>query len=144
MTSQWTAWAGLSRWERTKAALLGAWFFCCITTLWLLKPIRNASLIAHLGSEELPYVRFGTLLAVGLVVMAYSRVVNRFSRLDVVRGASAVFAAVLLGFWLALRLGGEALGAQRWVVWAVFILVDIDATVMVAMFWTYSNDVRSR
>jgi AAA family ATP:ADP antiporter len=139
-----SGWNGLSPLERRKAGLLGVWFFTSITTLWLLKPIRNAALIAHLGAAELPYVRFGTLVAVGLVVMAYSRAVNHFSRLDVVRGASAVFAAVLFCFWLALHVGGEALGAQRWFVWAVFILVDIYSTVMVAMFWTYTNDIVSR
>jgi AAA family ATP:ADP antiporter len=40
--------------------------------------------------------------------------------------------------------GGEALGAERWFVWAMFILVDIYSTVMVAIFWTYTNDVVSR
>jgi ATP:ADP antiporter, AAA family len=130
--------------ESTKVALLGSWFFFSIATLWLLKPIRTAALIAHLGAAELPYVRFGTLVAVGAVVMVYTQAVNHFSRLDVVRGASAVFICTLVCFWLALHLGGEALGAQRWFVWAVFILTDIYATVMVAMFWTYTNDVVSR
>jgi AAA family ATP:ADP antiporter len=133
----------LSRDERIKAALLSAWFFSCIGALWLLKPVRTASLLAHLGAEELPYLRFGAVAAVGLVVLAYSRVVNRFSRLDVVRGSSLMFAFMLLGFWLALRLGGGVLGAQRWFVWAVFIVVEIYSTVMVSIFWTYTNDVMS-
>jgi AAA family ATP:ADP antiporter len=133
----------LSRDERIKAALLSAWFFSCIAALWLLKPVRTASLLAHLGADELPYLRFGAVAAVGVVVLAYSRVVNRFSRLDVVRGSSLMFALVLLGFWLALRLGGEVLGAQRWFVWAVFIVVEIYSTVMISIFWTYTNDVMS-
>ena len=133
----------LSRSERLKAALLSSWFFSSIAALWLLKPVRTASLLAHLGAAELPYLRFGSVAAVGLVVLCYSRVVNRFSRLDVVRGSSVLFAIVLLGFWLALRLGGEVLGAQRWFVWAVFVLVDIYSTVMVTIFWTYTNDVVS-
>jgi AAA family ATP:ADP antiporter len=131
----------LSRSERLKVALLSSWFFASIAALWLLKPVRTASLLAHLGAAELPYLRFGAVAAVGLVVLGYSRVVNRFSRLDVVRGSSLLFAVVLLAFWLALRLGGEVLGAQRWFVWAVFILVDIYSTVMITIFWTYTNDV---
>ena len=134
----------LSRSERLKAALLSSWFFASIAALWLLKPVRTASLLAHLGAAELPYLRFGSVAAVGVVVLAYSRVINRFSRRDVVRGSSALFALVLLAFWLALRLGGEVLGAQRWFVWAVFILVDIYSTVMITIFWTYTNDVVTR
>lgn len=130
--------------ERAKAALLGTWFFLVITTLWLLKPIRNASLLAHLGSGETPYVRLGSVVVVALVVAAYSRVVDRLSRLQVAAGASLLFSAVLVAFWSALHVGGEVLGAQRWFVWAVFILVDIYSTVMVGIFWIYANDVVSR
>lgn len=127
--------------ERLKAALLSSWFFSSVAALWLLKPVRTASLLAHLGAGELPYLRFGAVAAVSVVVLGYSRIVNRFSRLDLVRGSCLLFAVVLLGFWLALRLGGEALGAQRWFVWAVFVLVDIYSTVMITIFWTYTNDV---
>lgn len=134
----------LTHTERIKAGLLSGWFFLTIATLWLLKPVRTASLLVHLGASELPYLRFGAVIGVGLVVLGYSRVVNRYSRLDIVRGSSAIFAAVLVVFWLALRLGGSALGSQRWFVWAVFIMVEIYSTLMVAIFWTYCNDVMSR
>jgi AAA family ATP:ADP antiporter len=144
MSNVLSALRSLTREQRQKAALLSGWFFITITTLWLLKPIRQASLLAHLGAAELPYVRFGSVIAVALVVLVYSRVVDRLTRLQVARGASLVFAAVLLAIWIALRLGGEALGGQRWFVWLVFILVDIYSTVMVGIFWTYTNDVCSR
>lgn len=144
MSNPLTALRGLSRHERAKAGLLFSWFFLLIMTLWLLKPIRQASLLAHLGATELPYARFGAVVAVALVVAVYSRVVDRLSRLQIASGANLVFAALLVAFWIALRLGGEALGAQRWFVWAVFILVDIYSTVMVGIFWTYTNDVMSR
>ena len=131
----------LSRSERLKAGLLSAWFFSSIAAMWLLKPVRTASLLAHLGAAELPYLRFGSVAAVGLVVLAYSRIVNRVSRRDLVIGSSSLFAVVLFAFWLALHLGGEVLGAKRWFVWAVFVLVDIYSTVMITIFWTYTNDV---
>src|SRR5690606_36879002 len=131
MSNVLTALRGLTRDQRRKAALLSGWFFVTITTLWLLKPIRQASLLGHLGAAELPYVRFGSVVAVALVVLVYSRIVDRLTRLQVARGASLVFAAVLLAIWIALRFGGDELGGQRWFVWLVFILVDIYSTVMV-------------
>jgi ATP:ADP antiporter, AAA family len=136
-------WDALTRRERQKVALLSLWFFLTIATLWVLKPIRSASLLAHLGAAELPYVRLATVAAVALVVAAYSRVVDRLTRVNVARGAFLTFAAVLALFWAALITGGEALGARRWLVWSVFILVDIYSTVMVGIFWTYANDVVS-
>jgi AAA family ATP:ADP antiporter len=133
----------LDRAQRIKAALLSGWFFFVITTLWLLKPIRQASLLAHLGSEEIPYVRLGAVVAVAVVVAVYSRIVDRLTRLQLAVGANLFFSALLLLFWAVLTTGGEALGGQRWFVWAVFILVDIYSTVMVGLFWTYANDVVS-
>jgi AAA family ATP:ADP antiporter len=130
--------------ERWKAGILFAWFFVVITTLWLLKPIRQASLLTHLGSGEIPYVRLGSVVVVAIVVAVYSRSVDRLTRIQVARGASLLFSLVLVGFWISLQLGGEALGAERWFVWAVFILVDVYSTVMVGIFWTYANDVVSR
>lgn len=135
---------GLSHEARVKAVVLSSWFFVTITTLWLLKPIRQASLLAHLGARELPYVRFGAVVAVAVIVAAYSRIVDRLSRLQVAIGANLVFAMLLGALWAALRLGGEELGGQRWFVWLVFILVDIYSTVMVGIFWTYTNDVCTR
>lgn len=134
----------LTHGERVKAAILSGWFFVTITTLWLLKPIRQASLLAHLGAVELPYVRFGSVVAVAAIVAVYSRLVDRLTRLQVAKGANVVFALTLLALWIALRLGGEELGARRWFVWLVFILVDVYSTVMVGIFWTYTNDVCTR
>lgn len=135
---------GLSRAERLKAGLLGGWFFLVITTLSFLKPIRSASLLTHLGSQEIPNVRLAAVAVVALVVALYTRVVDRYSRLQVARGASILFALLLIAFWLALQLGGQALGGQRWFVWSVFIMVDVYSTVMVGLFWTYTNDVMLR
>ena len=142
-TNSFVTWGALTGRERQKVALLSIWFFLTIATLWVLKPIRNASLLAHLGAAELPYVRLATVVAVGLVVAGYSRAVDRLARANVARGACLAFAAVLVLFWAALVAGGEMLGAQRWFVWSVFILVDIYSTVMVGIFWTYTNDVVS-
>lgn len=134
---------GLDRQQRIKAALLSSWFFVTIVTLWLLKPLRVASLLAHLGAVETPYVRLAGVATVALVVMFYSAVVNRLSRVSVVRWSNGVFAAVLVLFWGALHVGGAWLGAQRPFVWAVYILVEIYSVVMVGIFWTYTNDVVS-
>lgn len=132
---------GLGRQQHLKAALLSAWFFVTIATLWILKPVRVASLLAHLGAAETPYVRLASVATMAVVVMLYSRVVNRLSRVAVVRWSNLLFAALLGLFWIAIQVGGPALGAQRPFVWAVYILVEIYSVVMIGIFWTYTNDV---
>jgi ATP/ADP translocase len=126
----------LSRRERLEVTILSTWFFVITMTLWLLKPIRTAALLEHLGSEELPNLRLSSVLVVGLVVLGYSRIVNRLSRLQVTLTASAVFGMLIAFVWMGLSLLGEALGRQRWFVWSVYCLVDAYATVMITVFWT--------
>jgi AAA family ATP:ADP antiporter len=134
----------LTRRERLEVGLLSSWFFLITMTLWLLKPIRTAALLAHLGSAELPWLRLTSVVVVGMIVLGYSKVVNRLSRLEVALAASGFFFALVMAVWVGLWCLGDSLGRQRWFVWSVFYLVDLYAAVMVTLFWTYTNDVVSR
>lgn len=132
---------GVDRPLKIKAALLSSWFFVTVATLWLLKPLRVASLLAHLGATETPYVRLAGVATLAIVVMLYTALVGRLSRIKTVRVANFAFALLLLVFWGALQIGGERLGAQRPFVWAVYIMVEIYSVVLIGIFWTYCNDV---
>ncbi|MBK8252731.1 MAG: hypothetical protein IPK82_08690 [Polyangiaceae bacterium] len=132
---------GLNRQQQLKAVMLSVWFFLTVATLWILKPVRVASLLAHLGSTETPYVRLAGVATVAVVVMLYSIAVNKLSRVAVVRWSSVIFGSLLVLFWTALQIWGAALGGQRWFVWAVYILVEIYSVTMIGIFWTYTNDV---
>jgi ATP:ADP antiporter, AAA family len=129
---------------RAKAALLSLWFFVTIANLWLLKPIRTASLIGHLGAAETPWVRLASVATVAVVVLQYSRWVDRATRLQVATVANLVCAGVLALFWTTIQIFGEALAGTRPFVWAIYVLVDVYAVVIVGIFWTYANDVVTR
>jgi ATP:ADP antiporter, AAA family len=135
--------SGSPRREPLQVALLSAWFFVITAALWLLKPVRTAALLSHLGSAQLPILKFSSVLVVGLVVLGYSRVVNRLSRLQVTLAVSAVFVVLTLAAWAGLVLGEREIGGQRWFVWSVYCLADAYAAIMVTIFWTYTNDVVS-
>src|SRR5581483_2432271 len=126
---------------RVKGIVLASWFFLTVATLWLLKPVRVASLLAHLGAAETPYVRLAAVATIAIVVGVYSIFVNRLTRIGVVRWANVLFAVVLLLFWLAMKTWGSWLGNQRAFVWAVYILVEIYSAIIIGVFWTYTNDV---
>ena len=131
----------LTKDERTKAALLSSWFFVTVATLWIIKPVRVATLLAHLGAIETPYVRLASVGVVGIVVALYSLVVNRVSRVQLVRLANACFAALLVVFWLISRHASPAFAANRTFVWAIYILVELYAVILIGIFWTYANDI---
>lgn len=135
---------GLGREHWLKVSLLFAWFFCTISVFWLLKPVRVAALLTHLGAAETPYLKIASMVTVAVVVALYSRAVDRLSRRNLALSVGGLFALLFLGFWLAMRTGGEVLRASRPFVWSFYILADVYSTVMVAVFWTYTNDVVTR
>ena len=130
--------------NRLRMFALGSWFFLTIANLWLLKPVRTASLLAHLGAGETPWVRLASAGAVTVLVLAYSRIVDRTSRLGIAAGANLICGAVLFLTRALLLVFGEALGRTRPFVWSLYVLVDLYAVVMVGIFWTYANDVMTR
>lgn len=129
---------------RPKAVLLAVWFFLTTANLWLLKPVRTASLLAHLGSAETPWVRLASAAAVGVVVLVYSRLIDRASRVAIAAGANLTCGAVLLAVWSLFQVFGETLGRTRPFVWSLYVLVDIYAVVIIGIFWTFANDVMTR
>lgn len=134
----------IGREQWLKVGLLFSWFFCAISAFWLLEPVRVAALLSHLGAAETPYLKIASMVAVAVVVAVYSRVVDKVSRKNLALGVAALFAGLFVAFWLALHAGGEALRGSRPFVWAFYILADVYSTVMVAVFWTYTNDIVTR
>ncbi len=131
----------VAREEHIKAALLSAWFFVTVATLWLLKPVRVAALLANLGAKETPYVRIAAVVVVGIVVALYSLVVNGISRVQLVRGANVAFGFLFVGFWFVWHVAGPQIATRRPYVWSIYILVELYAVLLIGVFWTYANDV---
>lgn len=131
---------GTSAGEKKKALLLASWFFVTVATLWLLKPVRVASILAHLGASEIPYVRLVGMVVIAFVVTVYSAAVDRLTRASIVRWVSAVFAVALAGSWLLVQ-AAPSLGGARAFVWAIYTLVELYSVLMIGVFWTYTNDV---
>jgi hypothetical protein len=61
--------------------------------------------------------------------------------MQLVRVANVLFAVVLGAFWLAWRVFGPAIEARRPFVWAIYVMVELYAVLMIGVFWTYVNDI---
>jgi AAA family ATP:ADP antiporter len=130
---------GDTRDARLRTLGLFAFFFLVIAAFWLQKPIRTSRFLSRVGPESLPYVKLGTALLLLPIVLLYSSLVARYRRASIVYVCVAVFAACTVVFWWLLSRGGE----QGWTPWAYFFYVDIFNSVMVALFWSFANDVTS-
>ncbi|HEY1954234.1 MAG TPA: Npt1/Npt2 family nucleotide transporter, partial [Polyangiaceae bacterium] len=124
-----------------KRTLLGSWFFVTVATLWIIKSVRVAALVAVLGAGDTPYVRLASVGVIAIVVLAYSAAASWLTRVELVRATCAAFAVALVAFWAIAHFGGEPVANTRAFIWAMYILVDVYGVVMIETFWTYCNDV---
>jgi len=107
-----------------------------IASFWVQKPIRTARFLTLVGVEFLPFVKLGTAFLIIPVMMIYSWMADRFPRQRLVYGFVLLFSLTSIGFRM-LFLGSSA----DWVHYVYFFYVDIFNTVMVALFWSFANDL---
>lgn len=133
----WLSILGPTRAARMQTLGLFAFFFLVIAAFWLQKPIRTSRFLSRVGPEALPFVKLGTALLLLPIVLVYSSLVARYRRASIVYVCVAIFAACTVVFWWLLSRGGE----EGWTPWAYFFYVDIFNSVMVALFWSFANDI---
>ncbi len=140
--------ADIPRAEWPKALLLSAYFFLLIATYWILKPLKRGLLISHFGHDPLHLLgyRLGgaeaeqigkvlDMLFAYVAVILFTWLARRLTRERLV----LVFAA---GFSAAFALYAEALARpSELTVWTLYILGDMFNTLMVGLFWAYTNDL---
>jgi AAA family ATP:ADP antiporter len=117
---------------------LFAFFFLVIASFWVQKPIRTSRFLKGVGPEALPLVKLGTAMLILPVVLAYSTLAARFRREHMVYFCAAIFAACSFGFWWLF-----SAKPPTWTHYAYFFYVDIFNSVMVALFWSFANDLTS-
>ncbi|MFH2202680.1 MAG: Npt1/Npt2 family nucleotide transporter [Elusimicrobiota bacterium] len=127
---------GESKEERLKSLLLFTYFFLVIAVFWTMKPIRTSKFLSILGVQFLPYMKLGTAGLVLPIMMFYSVLSRRYRREYLVSGWCVFFSWIALVFWRLFS--GDAAPAVHV---AFFFFVDIYITVMVALFWSFANDL---
>ncbi len=138
----------IPREEWPKALLLSAYFFLLIATYWILKPVKRGLLISHFGQSPLHLLGYKLggaeaeqvakildMLFAYLAVILFTWLARRMRREQLVLLFAAGFSAVFALYARALDHPGEL------TVWTLYILGDMFNTLMIGLFWAYTNDL---
>lgn len=117
------------------------WFATVLSTLYILRPIRDA-LGSMKGASRLPYFFVYVFLTMLVVVPLYAWLVSRYERRKLVPVVYRVLTLSLLGFSLAMRLPEETVGA--WVAPVFFVWVSVSNMFLTSVFWSVQADVFSK
>lgn len=109
--------------------------FLLLTSYYLIKPVRDALILAEGGAEAKSYLAAAMAVLLFFLVGGYAKLVSRFERTRLVTVVTGIFVACLIAFWAMGRAGLPYLG------YAFFIWVGIFSVMVIAQFWSYANDV---
>jgi AAA family ATP:ADP antiporter len=124
--------------EAATALLLTANVFLLLTAYYVIKPVREALILAmESGAEYKAYM--SAIIAVALVVLVplYAKLVDVLPRIKLVIGVTVGFAVQALLFFVAMNV--EGLHSELGLVF--YAWVGIFNMMVVAQFWAYANDL---
>jgi len=121
--------------EAATALLLAANVFLLLTAYYIIRPVREALILAAPGGAEVKSY-LGAILAASFLVIvpAYGAFASRVDRIRLINGLLVFFAANLVLFFLLGR-AGVTLGVPFFLWVGVFNLMSI------AQVWSFANDV---
>jgi ATP:ADP antiporter, AAA family len=125
--------------EGVPALLLSLEVCVLLCAYYVLKPVREALILASPGGAELKsYAAVGQIALLAAIVPGYSVLVTRFERSRLIGAVTLVFVACLVAFYFLARFSVPGLGL------AFFLWVGIFNLMVVAQFWAFASDLFSR
>jgi AAA family ATP:ADP antiporter len=108
--------------------------FILMTAYYIIKPIRESLILGEAGPELKSYAGALGALAFLLLVPLYGRLASRLTRIRLINGVTAFFAANLVIFYIL---------AQFKIAFDItfFLWAGLFNLMLVAQFWAFTNDV---
>jgi len=121
--------------EGPQLVLLALNVFLILTAYYVMKPVREALILAQPGGAEIKsYAMAGQALLLVAVVPAYGALAARLPRRRLINVVTAFFVACLPLFYLAAELK-LPVGVP------FFLWIGIFSLMVIAQFWAYANDL---
>jgi len=137
MTSLLQRFFNVRREEVAPLTAAAFYFFCVLTALMMLRPVRDA-LGMQRGIEAIRWLFIGTALITLAVNPVFGWLVSRFRRMTFIAATYLFFAASLVGFWALIVFTPQAVGetsGQVFYVW--FSVFNLFSTMV---FWALMAD----
>jgi len=119
--------------EIKPVALMFVYGFLAMTSYYILKPARNSVFVDRVGAHNLPYVYILTAIFVSIVMLGYSRYVDRVKYITLLLGTFAFLAANLFAFWWFLE-SGTLITSGAFYIWG-----KLYPLLVVSQFWLVGN-----
>ncbi len=121
--------------EGVTALLLTLNVYLLLTTYYIVKPVREALILAGGGAELKSYTSVGQALLLLAAVPIYAAIASKVPRKRLINMVTIFFAACMVGFYVLAKIGIPYLGV------IFFLWVGIFNLMVIAQFWSFANDI---
>jgi ATP:ADP antiporter, AAA family len=108
--------------------------FLAMTSYYVVKPVRNSVFVDRVGADNLPYVYILTAIIVSVIMVFYSRWVDRIGHKTLLLGTFAFLASNLLLFRWLLLLKEDFVVSGAFYIWG-----KLYPLLVVSQFWLVGN-----
>jgi AAA family ATP:ADP antiporter len=134
---------GLEKRERVAVTWSFAYFFCVLSSYYMLRPVREAMGVES-GTESIPFLFTSTFFVMLLASPVFGWVASRYPRRTFLPWVYAFFAVNILFFYAAFIWADSAGHGILWVGRVFFVWVSVFNLFVVSVFWSFMADIYTK
>ncbi len=134
---------GLEQHEYVAVAWSFAYFFCVLSSYYVIRPVREAMAVGG-GPDTIPYLFIGTFVAMLVAMPIFGWIASRYPRRAFLPWIYLFFASNVLIFWVVFSLTVDQGKDYVWLGRIFFVWISIFNLFVVSVFWSFMADIYTR
>ena len=134
---------GLKRHEFVAVAWSFAYFFCVLSSYYIIRPVREEMAVGS-GPNTIPYLFIGTFVTMIFATSIFGWVASRYPRRVFLPWVYLFFISNILIFWFVFT---QAISDNQEYIWLgriFFVWVSVFNLFVVSVFWSFMADIYTR
>jgi AAA family ATP:ADP antiporter len=134
---------GIERHEYAAVAWSFAYFFCVLSSYYILRPVRETMAVSS-GPDTIPYLFLGTFVLMMLATPIFGWVSSRYPRRVFLPWVYLFFVSNILIFWFIFSKFVDDGTDHVWLGRAFFVWLSVFNLFVVSVFWSFMADIYTR
>ena len=133
----------LERHEHVAVAWSFAYFFCVLSSYYIIRPVREAMAVGG-GPDTIPFLFVATFLTMLIVAPVFGWIASRYPRRVFLPWVYLFFASNALIFWVVFSLAVDQGKDYVWLGRIFFVWISVFNLFVVSVFWSFMADIYTR
>jgi AAA family ATP:ADP antiporter len=134
---------GIARSELIAVSWSFAYFFCVLSSYYILRPVREAMAVGS-GPDTIPWLFFGTFVTMLIATPIFGWVASKFPRRQFLPWVYLFFISNILIFWVIFSLTVKEGSSYVWLARVFFVWLSVFNLFVVSVFWSFMADIYTR